>query len=100
MKKIISIDKDAEKYRNNMELKLMKDKKDLDQLIASLRIESRNKVEERKQQILQEKIKAATIDAEQIVTGKESEIKRLMNMYEKSKNDIVQEIIHEIVISN
>lgn len=97
IKKIISIDRDAENYKKNMEQLLVNKEKEFQKTIEDMRTDMEQKVIREKKEYMDMKINEAQKIASTIKSKKEEQIKKLNDMYSNEKESIIEEIFNEIV---
>lgn len=99
IKKIVSIDKDAEKYRKNMEDNLSVKRNDLNLLVERLNADAQSEIDEIKKEIMNKYLDEANCKVEKIRAEKEEEIKKIHQSYNKIKNNIINEVFDEVINS-
>lgn len=99
MNKIISIDKDAEAYRQGIE-KLLKEKEvELERSINKLREDWIIEEKKIRDAIMKEKLEAAEGKASVISKQKEEEIELIKNKYAQTSNQVINEVFLKIINS-
>lgn len=99
MNKIMSIDKDAENYRQGIDELLKEKQKELDQVIKEMNLQWQEEGKNIKETILEEKLIEAKKKAEKIKDEKEDQIKNINLKYESNKDKIVNEVFSKIINS-
>lgn len=99
IKKIISIDKDAENYRKTLELKLLNEKKNLETTLAGMRNDSKKNLEEVKRKVMEQKLNEAKKMAEQISNEKITEMEDINKKVNAVKEKIVIDTVNNILNS-
>jgi hypothetical protein len=99
MNKIISIDKDAEKYRKGID-KLLKEKQDeLENIIKNMKDSFQEESKDIKSTIGREKIVEAEYRARNIKREKEEQLSNINIKYQSNKLEIIDEVFNKIIKS-
>lgn len=97
MKKILSIDKDAENYRKGID-ELLKEKQDeLDSMIVDMNVKFQEESKKIKSEISNEKIKEAEYKAKTIKKEKEEGLENINIKYQSNKLKIINEVFDGII---
>jgi F0F1-type ATP synthase membrane subunit b/b' len=99
MNKIISIDKDAETYRQGIEKLLIEKEMELEKNINELRQEWTMEEKKIREDIMNEKLGVAEEKAKSISKEKEESIESIKNKYAETSNQIVNEVFLKIINS-
>jgi hypothetical protein len=99
MNKIISIDKDAETYRQGIEKLLIEKEMELEKNINELRQEWAIEEKKIREDIMNEKLGVAEEKAKSISKEKEESIESIKNKYAETSNQIVNEVFLKIINS-
>lgn len=99
MNKIISIDKDAETYRQGIEKLLIEKERELEKNINELRQEWTMEEKKIREDIMNEKLGVAEEKAKSISKEKEESIELIKNKYAETSNQIVNEVFLKIINS-
>ncbi len=99
MNKIISIDKDAETYRQGIEKLLIEKEMELEKNINELRQEWAIEEKKIREDIMKEKLGVAEEKAKSISKEKEESIELIKNKYAETSDQIVNEVFLKIINS-
>ncbi|WP_238903011.1 hypothetical protein [Clostridium sp. YIM B02506] len=99
MNKIISIDKDAETYRQGIEKLLIEKEMELEKNINELRQEWTIEEKKIREDIMNEKLGVAEEKAKSISKEKEESIELIKNKYAETSDQIVNEVFLKIINS-
>jgi len=99
MNKIISIDKDAETYRQGIEKLLIEKEMELEKNINELRQEWAIEEKKIREDIMNEKLGVAEEKAKSISKEKEESIELIKNKYAETSDQIVNEVFLKIINS-
>lgn len=99
MNKIISIDKDAERYRKGINDLLIKKQIDLEENIKHIKQEWIKEEKSIKESIIKDKLCTAEEKAKSIIFETEEQLKIIRNKYNENDEQIVNEIFTKIVNS-
>lgn len=99
MNKIISIDKDAETYRQGIEKLLIEKELELEKNINELRQEWAIEEKKIREDIMKEKLGVAEEKAKSISKEKEESIELIKNKYAETSDQIVNEVFLKIINS-
>jgi len=99
MNKIISIDKDAETYRQGIEKLLIEKELELEKNINELRQEWTIEEKKIREDIMKEKLGVAEEKAKSISKEKEESIELIKNKYAETSDQIVNEVFLKIINS-
>lgn len=99
MNKIISIDKDAETYRQGIEKLLIEKEKELEKNINELRQDWAIEEKKIREDIMKEKLGVAEAKAKAISKEKEESIELIKNKYAETSDQIVNEVFLKIINS-
>ena len=99
MNKIISIDKDAETYRQGIEKLLIEKELELEKNINELRQEWAIEEKKIREDIMKEKLGVAEEKANSISKEKEESIELIKNKYAETSDQIVNEVFLKIINS-
>jgi len=99
MKKIMSIDNDAESYRKGIDELLKEKHGELEKIIVDMRISFQEESKNIKSNRSNEKIIDAGIRAENIIKEKEEGLKSINTKFQMNKLQIVDEVFNEIIKS-
>ena len=99
MSKILSIDNDAESYRNGIDELLKEKQGELEKIIIDMRISFQEESKNIKNNRSSEKIIDAGIRAENIIKEKEEGLNSINTKYQMNKLQIVDEVFNEIIKS-
>lgn len=99
IKKIISIDKDAENYKKNMNEMLVNKKKELDKLLEDMNKEAEDELMTASREYMKEKLDEANQKAETLKSQKEEQLIHFKDVYEEQKGSIVDKIFSELINS-
>lgn len=97
IKKIISIDNDAESYKKNMNELLLKERKKLKDDIKNMEDEAEKNLSEKKKEILSSKIQDAEDAVKKIKKENSETIKKMQDVFENQKSIIVSEAFRKII---
>lgn len=97
--KIISIDRDAESYRENINELLRERQKDSEKILEIMREQWEEESKVLKESIMKEKLSEAEVKVKAIKKEKDRDISLINSKYEKNKNEIINNIFNEIVKS-
>ncbi|WP_040212626.1 hypothetical protein [Clostridium polynesiense] len=96
---IINIDKEAEKYKNNIQEVVSSRKRELKTYLKSLEQEHEKDIENIRAALINNNIKRAEEKAQKIAEETESLIRELNNNYYSNKDDIISTIFKNIINS-
>jgi hypothetical protein len=96
IKKILSIDKDAENLRRNSDALLESRKKELEEELMKMSDDLDNELLNEKKMIMDEKISNAKLKAEEIIKQKETEMNEIATKYNAIKSNLIQELFKEL----
>lgn len=99
IKKIISIDKDAENYRKSREQKLINEKKDLENTLADMRNDSKKNLEKLKKEVMERKLNEAGKMADLIKNEKTMEMENINKKINEIKGRIIGDTLDNILNS-
>lgn len=97
--KIMSIDKDAERYRKSMDELLKQKETELEKIILDMKVKFQEESKYIKSTISNEKLIEAEYRAEIIKKEKEEQINIINIMYQSNKLEIVEEVFNRIIKS-
>lgn len=97
--KIISIDRDAESYRENINELLRERQKDSEKILEIMREQWEEESKVLKESIMKEKLSEAEVKVKGIKKETDRDISLINSKYEKNKNEIINDIFNEIVKS-
>lgn len=100
IKKIIAIDKDAEKFRQNKKEEIKKEKEELNSRIKTIYLNKELEVKKFREEINKQFLEEAYKEAEVFRNKKEEEIAILREKFEDSKEKIIKEIMLDILDSS
>lgn len=99
IKKIISIDKNAQKFREEMDKKIHMESRELENIILAMNEKSKIQIEKNQMDLMESKIGKANDEAQIIlIQGKEIS-KEITEKFYKKENNISEEIFNEIIAS-
>jgi vacuolar-type H+-ATPase subunit H len=96
IKKIVSIDKEAEKYKEANQNQFQENKVIFERELKKIREEFENTLQKEKTQILDSELKKSFEEAENIRKQSENQYNKIMNLYLKLREDIVEDIFSEL----
>ncbi len=99
IKKIISIDKDAENYRKSLNQRLTNEKKDLENTLADMRNDSKKNLEKLKKEVIEKKLGESDRMAEQIRNEKAIEMENINKKINDIKGKIISDTMNNILSS-
>lgn len=99
LNKIMSIDRDAEKYRKGIDLLLQEKQKDMENKINELKRNWQEEAKTLRENIYKAKLQEAEVRAEEISAEKKVQLNSIKNKYENSKEEIVNEVFSKIISS-
>lgn len=99
LNKIMSIDRDAEKYRKGIDLLLQEKQKDMENKINELKRNWQEEAKTLRENIYKAKLQEAEVRAEEISAEKKVLLNSIKNKYENSKEEIVNEVFSKIISS-
>lgn len=97
IKKIINIDRDVESYKLQMEGKLTSKKSQLEETILQLNKQHDELINIKKREILEDRLHKANMDIQCIKSENSTEIIKLYENFNLSKDEIVSEIFRSII---
>ncbi|MFT5872095.1 MAG: putative ATPase with chaperone activity [Clostridium sp.] len=97
MKKILSIDKDAENYRKGIDELLKQRQDELDSMIVDMDLKFQEESNNIKSEISNEKIKEAEYKAKTIKKEKEEGLNNINIKYQSNKLRIINEVFNGII---
>ncbi|MDF2880936.1 MAG: hypothetical protein K0R54_1493 [Clostridiaceae bacterium] len=99
IKKIISIDKDAENYRKSLEMRLLSEKKDLENTLADMRNDSKENLERLKKNVMDKKLNEARNIADKISNEKFIEMENINKKVNHIRGKIISDTVDNILNS-
>lgn len=97
--KIISIDRDAESYRENINELLRERQKDSQKILEIMRDQWQEESKVLKESIMKEKLNEAEERVKAIKKEKDRDVSLINSKYEKNKKEIINDVFNEIVKS-
>lgn len=97
--KIISIDRDAESYRENINELLRERQKDSEKILEIMREQWQEESKVLKESIMKEKLNEAGERVKAIKKEKDRDLSLINSKYEKNKKEIINDVFNEIVKS-
>lgn len=97
MKKIISIDKDAENYKKNMDELLSKKRKQMETDISSMKEKSERELDLKKKEIFALKVQQADDTVKKVNEESSEMIKKIESVFANEKDIIVNEAFMSII---
>lgn len=99
MNKIMSIDKDAERYRKGIDDLLKEKQSEYENIIKSMKVSFQEEAKSIKDSISNEKIIDAEYRAKNIRKEKEEQLNNINTKYQSNKLEIVDEVFNRIIKS-
>lgn len=99
IKKIISIDKDAENYRKSLYQRLINEKKDLENTLADMRNDSKKDLEKLKKEVMEKKLSEAGKMADHIRNEKIMEMENINKKINDIRGKIISDTLNNILSS-
>ena len=96
IRKITSIDNDAENLRKNSDALLENKKRELENELQRMAEQAEVDLTAEKKYIIEQKLYSASLEAERVLETKEKEMRQIKEKYYKVKSDIVYELFNKL----
>ncbi|WP_102398673.1 hypothetical protein [Haloimpatiens massiliensis] len=99
IKKIISIDKNAQKFREKMDKKIHMESNKLENIILAMNEKSKIQIQKKQRYLMESMIEKANEEAKIILVQGKENLEEITEKFYKKENCISEEIFNEIIAS-